>query len=89
MTSRQIQIALALLLAALIGMGAYAYRLVNRVGDKTVPAESRPMTPPVAANSERAVLMLASDRTGHLQSQEVAASLPSDPRASGSRSGRT
>ncbi len=76
--SRQIQIALAALLVAVLGMGLYAYRLLNR--NAPGPAAETPiLSPPASGPQRRAVLMVASDQRGGLERREVTAALPQDP----------
>ncbi|MGE0405802.1 MAG: GerMN domain-containing protein [Candidatus Korobacteraceae bacterium] len=59
----------------MIGMGFYAYRLLNR-------QESTPATPaasaPVSGPQQRAVMMLASGESGNLEIREVLSPLPED-----------
>jgi hypothetical protein len=75
---RQIQIALAGLLIAVIGMGLYAYRLLNRSQSGTA-AETLTMSPPASGPQRRAVLMVASDKRAGLERREVETPLPQDP----------
>jgi Sporulation and spore germination len=76
--SRQIQIALASLLVAVVGMGLYAYRLLNR-GPTGPAAETRAISLPGSGPQRRAVLMVASDKRAGLERREVEVSLPQDP----------
>jgi hypothetical protein len=76
--SRQIQLALAGLLVAVVGMGFYAYRLMHRnVPDPAT--QSRSIAPPVSGPQASALLLLASDKRDGLQRRNVEAALPQDP----------
>jgi hypothetical protein len=78
MSSKQIKIALCVLVAAVAAMGLYAYKLLQKE-ESTKKVEAQAIAPPVSGASEKTVLMIASDRTGKLQRQQIEAALPRDP----------
>jgi hypothetical protein len=74
--TRQIQIALAGLLVAVVAMGLYAYRLLHRQPGAAAEVQSLPA--PVTGTARAAVLMVASGQPGTLERREVNAALPQD-----------
>ncbi len=80
MTSRALKIGTALLLASVLGMGAYLFTLrrSERERAQNVP-DSRPISAPVAGTPEPVTLYVADDSAGVLKKQEVSVALPADP----------
>ncbi len=78
--TRRVKIALVVLLAAIVGMGLYAFRLKRQA--ERLPlraADSRPIAPPVAGPTEHVVLYVANDRDGALHKLDMNIALPADP----------
>lgn len=78
MISRQLQIALALLLVAALGLGFYALRL-KRNAEQLQQSDTRPITAPVSGPSEAVTLFVAYDDAGVLRKQTVNMALPAEP----------
>jgi hypothetical protein len=78
--TRAFTIATGLLLAAVLGMGAYLYilRRTEKAGARSVP-DTRPISAPVAGPASRVTLYLAYDDPGVVRPEEVSIALPPDP----------
>jgi hypothetical protein len=77
---RPLTIATGLLLAAVLGMGAYLYilRRNEQAGAQSVP-DTRPISVPVAGPASPVTLYLAYDDLGVVRAQEASIALPADP----------
>lgn len=78
--TRALTIGTGLLLAAVLIMGAYLYRLrsIEHARAQTVP-DTRPISVPVSGPPSRVTLYLAYDDPGVIRPEEVSIALPSDP----------
>jgi hypothetical protein len=78
--TRAFTIATGLLLAAVLGMGAYLYilRRNEQAGARNLP-DTRPISAPVAGPPSRVTLYLAYDDPGVVRAQEASIALPADP----------
>ncbi len=75
---RQFFIAVALLLAAALGMSIYVWRMRGRAAATTPPsADVGPVVAPVAGPTERVLLYVAYDDIGVLRAQSAQVPLPS------------
>jgi hypothetical protein len=80
MISRHLQIILAVLVFAALGLGYYALRLKNRAEAlQTAVLDTRPMTPPVSGLPETVRMFVADDRDGSLHERQVSIVLPASP----------
>jgi len=80
MIPRYVQIALTLLVAAVLVMGFYANRLMRQAqGPAKAVVDSRPIAPPVAGRTERVTLFVASDADGLLRPRQIDLVLPPEP----------
>ena len=78
MIPRHFFIALSVLLAAVLGMGIYAWHMRGRAAATPVASvDTRPVIPPVAGNTERVTLFVAYDDIGVLHAQAAQIPLPS------------
>ncbi|MGC2371443.1 MAG: hypothetical protein WA474_20405, partial [Candidatus Sulfotelmatobacter sp.] len=78
MIPRHFFIALSVLLAAVLGMGIYAWHMRGRAAATPVTSvDTRPVIPPVAGNTERVTLFVAYDDIGVLHAQYAQIPLPS------------
>lgn len=78
MVPRHFFIALSVLLAAVLGMGIYAWHMRGRAAATPVTSvDTRPVIPPVAGNTERVTLFVAYDDIGVLHAQYAQIPLPS------------
>ncbi len=78
MVPRHFFIALSVLLAAVLGMGVYAWHMRGRAAATPVASvDTRPVIPPVAGNTERVTLFVAYDDIGVLHAQSAQIPLPS------------
>jgi Sporulation and spore germination len=78
MVPRHLFIALSVLLAAVLGMSIYAWRMRGRAAATPVPTvDTRPVIPPVAGNTERVTLYVAYDDIGVLRAQSAQIPMPS------------
>jgi hypothetical protein len=78
MVPRHFFIALSVLLAAVLGMGIYAWHMRGRAAATPVASvDTRPVIPPVAGNTERVTLFVAYDDIGVLRPQSAQIPLPS------------
>ena len=77
MISRRLQIVLAVLVLAALGLGYYALRLRRQAEEARVAVhDNRPIEPPVSGQPEPARLFLADDREGSIHEQQVSLALP-------------
>jgi hypothetical protein len=78
MIPRHFFIALSVLLAAVLGMGIYAWHMRGRAAATPVAAvDTQPVVPPAAGNTERVTLFVAYDDIGVLHAQSAQIPLPS------------
>ncbi|MGB8986063.1 MAG: GerMN domain-containing protein [Candidatus Sulfotelmatobacter sp.] len=77
MVPRHFFIALSVLLAAVLGMGIYAWHMRGRAATPVASVDTRPVIPPVAGNTERVTLFVAYDDIGVLHAQSAQIPLPS------------
>ncbi|HZQ94096.1 MAG TPA: GerMN domain-containing protein [Candidatus Sulfotelmatobacter sp.] len=78
MIPRHLQIAVAVLLAAALGLSLYAWRMRNSAVATPVQAvDTRPLAPPPAGPTEKVVLYVAHDEDGTLRAQSAQIPLPS------------
>lgn len=80
MIARHVQITLALLLVAVVGIGLYMYRLERKTEEEMRRASDiRSVAPPVNGPTGKITLAIAYDEDGVFRQQQVQAALPSDP----------
>jgi hypothetical protein len=79
MISRSLQIAAAVLLVAVFGLGFYALRLKHAAEQPQTVSETRPIAPPVAGPTMPVTLFVAADDDGGLHRRQVAIALPDAP----------
>lgn len=78
MIPRHLQIAMAVLLAAALGLSIYAWHVRKTVAATPVsPADTRPLAPPVTGPTEKVVLYVAQDDDGTLRAQPAQIPMPS------------
>jgi hypothetical protein len=78
MIPRHFFIALAVLLAAVLGMSIYAWHMRGRAAaTPAVPTDTRPVVAPVAGATERVTLFVAYDDVGVLHAQAAQIPMPS------------
>jgi len=78
MIPRHFFIALSVLLAAVLGMSIYVWRMRGRAAATPAPsADSRPVVAPIAGNTERVTLVVAYDDIGILRAQAAQIPMPS------------
>lgn len=77
MIPRHLQIAVGILLLAVLGMGFYAGRIRGRARQPEPAADARPVAPPPLGPTERVTLYVANDAGGILRSQGASIPLPS------------
>jgi Sporulation and spore germination len=77
MIPRHLQIAMGILLLAVLGMGFYVGRIRGRAQQAGPDADARPVAPPVAGPTERVTLYVANDAGGVLRAQGANIPLPS------------
>lgn len=77
MIPRHLQIAVGILIAAVLGMGFYVGRVRGRVQQPEPTADSRPVAPPAPGPTERVTLYVAYDAGGVLRAQAASIPLPS------------
>ena len=78
MIPRHLQIALAVLLAAALGLSIYAWHVRKTVASTPVaPVDTRPLAPPVTGPSEKVVLYVAQDEDGTLRARPAQIPMPS------------
>src|SRR5258706_5526099 len=80
MIPRPMKIALLVLLAAAIGMGAYVVRLKRHAEQlEARTPDQRPIAPPVAGSKQRVTLLVANDAAAALQREAADGALPHEP----------
>jgi hypothetical protein len=77
MIPRHLQIAIGILLLAVLGMGFYAGRIRGRAQLAEPATDARPPAPPAPGPTERVTLYVANDAGGNLRAQAAAIPLPS------------
>jgi hypothetical protein len=78
MIPRHLVIGMAILLAAALGLGVYAWQMRKTVAvSPVVPTDTRPLAPPVAGPTERVTLYVAHDNDGSLHAESALIPLPS------------
>lgn len=78
MIPRHLQIAMAVLLAAALGLSIYAWHVRKTVAATPVaPVDTRPLAPPVVGPTEKVVLYVAHDDDGTLRAQPAQIPMPS------------
>jgi spore germination protein GerM len=78
MIPRHLQIAVAVLLAAALGLSIYAWHMRKTVAASPVaPVDTRPLAPPVTGPTEKVVLYVAQDEDGTLRAQPAQIPMPS------------
>jgi hypothetical protein len=78
--TRRVKLALLVLLAAIVGMGLYAFRLKRQAERLPLPAaDTRPIAPPVTGPTEHVILYVADDNDGALHKQDATIALPTEP----------
>jgi hypothetical protein len=79
MIPRHLVIAMAILLAAALGLSAYAWRMRKAAGatSAAASADTRPLAPPVAGPTERVTLFVAHDDEGTLRAESAQIPMPS------------
>lgn len=77
MIPRHLQIAVGILLLAVLGMGFYVGRIRGREQQAGPAADARPVAPPAAGPTERVTLYVANDAGGVLRAQGANIPLPS------------
>lgn len=78
MIPRQLVIAMAVLVAAALGLGIYTWKMRKTVTSAPVVAtDTRPLAPPVAGPTERVVLYVAHDEDGSLRPEAAQIPMPS------------
>ena len=78
MIPRHLQIAMAVLLAAALGLSIYAWHMRKTVAATPVaPIDTRPLAPPVTGPTEKVVLYVAHDDDGTLRAEAAQIPMPS------------
>jgi spore germination protein GerM len=78
MIPRHLQIAVAVLLAAALGLSIYAWHMRKTVAaSPAAPVDTRPLAPPVTGPTEKVVLYVAQDDDGTLRAQPAQIPMPS------------
>ncbi len=75
---RHLQIMFALLLVVLFALGFYGLELKRRAEESALRGDGRPLTAPVAGNTEPVSLYIAYDEDGVLRKRQASAALPAD-----------
>ena len=78
MTPRSLIIAVAILLAASLGMGAYAWHMRRVVVSEAPVTAAQPVAPPVSGPTEQVTLYIAYDSPGVLLPEPVTLPMPED-----------
>jgi Sporulation and spore germination len=78
MTSRSLIIAVAILLAASLGMGAYVWHMRRVVQSEAPAADTQPVAPPASGATEQATLYIAYDSPGILLPEAASMPMPED-----------
>jgi Sporulation and spore germination len=81
MIPRNVAITIALLIAAVVGMGIYGLHLRKQALQLQASAatDSRPIAPPVSGPTQKITVFLPDDNTGTLLRRDIAANLPDEP----------
>ena len=74
---RHFVIAMAVLLIAAVGLGAYAWRMRKKAATPVAAGDSRPLAPPIAGPTERVTLFVAYDEDGRLHAEAATIPMPS------------
>lgn len=78
MIPRHLQIALAVLLVAALGLSIYTWHMRKTVAATPLaPVDTRPLAPPVSGPTEKVVLYVAHDEDGTLRAQAAQIPMPS------------
>ena len=78
MIPRHLQIAVAVLLLAALGLSIYVWHMRKTVAATPVaPVDTRPLAPPVTGPTEKVVLYVAQDDDGTLRAQPAQIPMPS------------
>jgi hypothetical protein len=78
MIPRHLQIALAVLLVAALGLSIYTWHMRKTVAATPLaPVDTRPLAPPVSGPTEKVVLYVAHDEDGTLRAQAAQSPMPS------------
>ncbi len=78
MIPRHLQIGVAVLVAAALGLSIYAWHVRKTVAATPVtPVDTRPLAPPVTGPTEKVVLYVAQDEDGTLRAQPAQIPMPS------------
>jgi len=80
MISRSMQITIALLVAAILGMSFYALKLKQKVETLHATSDNRPAAPPVTGALQTVTLWVAHD-DGTLHQQQMQLAMPNEPAA--------
>jgi hypothetical protein len=76
MIPRHLVISVAIMLAVVLGMSLYVWRMRGRVAQTEVSTYTRPVVPPVSGPTEQATLYVAYDDLGVLRPQSARIPLP-------------
>jgi len=80
MIPRNIAITIAILVAALAGMGLYGWHLRRQAVELLqTSTDTKPIAPPVSGPTERITVYIPDDDHGDLTRREVSAALPPEP----------
>ena len=78
MIPRHLQIAVTVLLAAVLGLSIYAWHVRKTVAaTPAAPVDTRPLAPPVTGPTEKVALYVAQDDDGTLRAQPAQIPMPS------------
>jgi hypothetical protein len=77
MIPRHLQIAVGILLLAVLGMGFYVGRIRGRAQQPEAAGDARPVAPPAQGPTERVTLYVVNDASGTLHAQGANIPLPS------------
>jgi len=78
MTSRSLIIAVCILLAASLGLGAYAWRMRSHAVSQVAANDAQPVAPPASGPTEQATLYVAYDSPGVILPEAANLPLPED-----------
>lgn len=79
MTPRGLSIAVAVLLAGILGVGFYALHLKRKAQQlQPISGDTRPVAPPAVGSPAQVTLAMANDRDGTLASESAQIILPND-----------
>lgn len=78
MTARSLIIAVAILLAASFGMGAYVWHMRRSAASEVPATNTQPVAPPVSGPTEQVTLYIAYDSPGILLPETAVLPLPQD-----------